>query len=100
LPPQVGDTAENAAIDHSLSVRRPSRDALENRVRQFEASHGCATRPESMGLRVFEETRRRGVLIGKGGLWGNIIRIGPPFIASKSDVDEFIVALDSAFASL
>ena len=49
-------------------------------------------------LRVFEETRKRGVLIGKGGLDGNIIRLGPPLVASKSDVDELITALDAAFA--
>jgi 4-aminobutyrate aminotransferase-like enzyme len=47
---------------------------------------------------VFEETRRRGVLIGKGGLWGNVIRIGPPLIATKSDIDELVAALDAAFA--
>jgi len=55
--------------------------------------------PESV-LRVFEETRRRGVLIGKGGLYGNVIRLGPPLIATKSDIDELIAALDGAFASL
>jgi 4-aminobutyrate aminotransferase-like enzyme len=49
-------------------------------------------------LTVFEETRRRGVLIGKGGLFGNIIRIGPPLIATKSDIDELAAALDAAFA--
>jgi len=49
-------------------------------------------------LRVFEETRRRGVLIGKGGLNGNVIRLGPPLIASKSDIDELVAALDAAFA--
>jgi 4-aminobutyrate aminotransferase-like enzyme len=48
-------------------------------------------------LRVFEETRRRGVLIGKGGLHGNVIRLGPPLIASKSDIDELLAALDAAF---
>jgi 4-aminobutyrate aminotransferase len=49
-------------------------------------------------LRVFEETRRRGVLIGKGGLYGNVIRLGPPLIATKSDIDELVEALDAAFA--
>jgi len=57
--------------------------------------------PDSQSvLRVFEETRRRGVLIGKGGLFGNVIRIGPPLIASKADIDELVTALDGAFASV
>jgi 4-aminobutyrate aminotransferase len=51
-------------------------------------------------LRVFEETRKRGVLIGKGGLYGNVIRLGPPLIASTSDIDELVSALDEAFAVL
>ncbi len=55
--------------------------------------------PDSV-LRVFEETRRRGVLIGKGGLYGNVIRLGMPLIATKSDIDELITALDGAFATL
>jgi 4-aminobutyrate aminotransferase-like enzyme len=49
---------------------------------------------------VFEETRRQGVLIGKGGLYGNVIRIGPPLIASKTDIDELVAALDTAFGAL
>ncbi|HEV8660120.1 MAG TPA: aminotransferase class III-fold pyridoxal phosphate-dependent enzyme, partial [Thermoanaerobaculia bacterium] len=51
-------------------------------------------------LKVFEETRRRGVLIGKGGLFGNVIRLGPPLIATKSDIDELASALDAAFATV
>jgi 4-aminobutyrate aminotransferase-like enzyme len=51
-------------------------------------------------LRVFEETKKRGVLIGKGGLFGNVIRIGPPLIASESDIDELAGALDAAFATV
>jgi 4-aminobutyrate aminotransferase-like enzyme len=47
-----------------------------------------------------EETRRRGVLIGKGGLYGNVIRLGPPLVTTISDIDELIAALDGAFASL
>jgi 4-aminobutyrate aminotransferase-like enzyme len=51
-------------------------------------------------LKVFEETRRRGVLIGKGGLHGNVIRLGPPLIATTSDIDELVAALDGAFATV
>jgi 4-aminobutyrate aminotransferase len=49
--------------------------------------------PEAM-LRVFEETRRQGVLIGKGGLYGNVIRTGLPLNAGKTHVDELTAALD------
>ena len=51
-------------------------------------------------LQVFEETKKRGVLIGKGGLYGNVIRLGPPLIASRADIDEMVTALDGAFASI
>jgi 4-aminobutyrate aminotransferase-like enzyme len=49
---------------------------------------------------VFEKTREFGLLIGKGGLWGHVIRLGPPLNCSKNDVDEAIKALDQAFRSL
>jgi 4-aminobutyrate aminotransferase-like enzyme len=55
--------------------------------------------PEAL-LQVFEETRRRGVLIGKGGLYGNVIRTGLPLIATRDHVDEMITALDAAFGTL
>ena len=51
-------------------------------------------------LKVFEETKKRGVLIGKGGLYGNCIRIGPPLIATKDDMDEMVTALDEALATV
>ncbi|MGK2860175.1 MAG: aspartate aminotransferase family protein [Thermoanaerobaculia bacterium] len=50
-------------------------------------------------MHVFEETKRRGVLIGKGGLHGNVIRLGPPLIASLPDMDVLVDALDGAFAT-
>jgi 4-aminobutyrate aminotransferase len=49
-------------------------------------------------LDVFEETRRQRVLIGKGGLYGNVIRLGPPLIATTAHVDELVAALDKALA--
>jgi 4-aminobutyrate aminotransferase len=51
-------------------------------------------------LKVFEETKRRGVLIGKGGLYGNVIRLGPPLIATKDHVDELATALDEALITV
>lgn len=51
-------------------------------------------------LKLFEATKRRGLLIGKGGLYGNVIRITPPLNISKTDVDEAIRILDQAFAEV
>lgn len=49
-------------------------------------------------LKVFEETKRRGVLIGKGGLYGNVIRTGMMLNSTKDNVDEMIAALDAGFS--
>ena len=51
-------------------------------------------------LKVFEETKRRGVLIGKGGLYGNVIRTGLMLNSSKDQVDELVAALDAGFATV
>jgi 4-aminobutyrate aminotransferase-like enzyme len=55
--------------------------------------------PQSV-LRVFEETKRRGVLIGKGGLYGNVIRTGLMLNSTKDTVNELVEALDYAFSRL
>ena len=49
---------------------------------------------------VFEETKAKRVLIGKGGLYGNVLRLGPPLIADKNNIDELIAALDAAFSAV
>lgn len=50
--------------------------------------------------RVMEAARREGLLIGKGGQHGNILRISPPMNIAKADVDEFARLLDLAFAAV
>jgi alanine-glyoxylate transaminase/(R)-3-amino-2-methylpropionate-pyruvate transaminase len=50
-------------------------------------------------LRLFEATKARGLLIGKGGLYGNTVRIAPPLNIGKADVDEALRILDDAFAA-
>ncbi len=47
--------------------------------------------------RLLEETRDQRLLIGKGGLCGNVARISPPMNISKTDVDEFVQRLDRSF---
>jgi 4-aminobutyrate aminotransferase len=43
---------------------------------------------------LMEAARRNGLLLGKGGMYGNSIRISPPLNVGKSDVDEFARLLD------
>jgi 4-aminobutyrate aminotransferase-like enzyme len=50
-------------------------------------------------LKVFEETKKRGVLIGKGGVYGNVIRTGLMLNAGKPEVDELVAALDAGLAA-
>ena len=42
---------------------------------------------------LMEAARENRLLIGKGGTYGNVIRITPPLNISKSDVDEFALRL-------
>jgi len=47
---------------------------------------------------VMERARVNGLLVGKGGLYGNVIRMSPPLNISKADVDQALVALDTSLA--
>lgn len=51
-------------------------------------------------LRLFEETKKRGLLIGKGGLYGNVLRISPPMTVGKADIDRALAALRESFAAV
>lgn len=49
-------------------------------------------------MEVMEAARDYGILVGKGGLYGNVLRITPPLNIGRSDVDEFLRLLDASFA--
>jgi len=44
--------------------------------------------------------RDQRILVGKGGLYGNVIRISPPMNIAKDDVDEFIRRFDRSLAGV
>jgi len=46
--------------------------------------------------RVLEETRARGLLVGKGGLYGNVLRIAPPLSVSMQQAEEALSLLGDA----
>lgn len=51
-------------------------------------------------LALFEETRRRGLLIGKGGLYGNVIRIAPMLNSTRDEIEEGVNILAASFQAM
>lgn len=47
---------------------------------------------------VFERCRELGVLVGKGGLFGNTLRIKPPMCITREDIDFLVKCLDVALS--
>lgn len=49
---------------------------------------------------VVENVKELGLLVGKGGLWGQTIRIAPPMNITRADADFILAALDEAIANV
>ncbi|KPJ59706.1 MAG: alanine--glyoxylate aminotransferase [Latescibacteria bacterium DG_63] len=64
-------------------------ETVGNRVPNTEAT-----------LQLFEETRERRLLIGKGGLYGNVIRISPPMTVTSEEIEEAVEILHDSFAAM
>ena len=67
-------------------------ELVEDRRTKAPAKEACA--------QVFERVKELGLLVGKGGLYGNVIRIKPPMCIGQADVDFLIEVFDMALSEL
>ena len=93
---------------------------LKERLQELQAKHALIGEVRGMGLLLGVELvrdrrtkepaaretnallarcRDQRVLVGKGGLYGNVIRISPPMNIGQGDVEEFIRRFDAALAA-
>ena len=119
----VASTAAKAVIDfieeHNLSINAAEVGAhLREKLLDLQRRHSIIGDVRGMGLlqamelvedresrkpapaqtlAIMEAARENGILLGKGGLYGNVLRISPPLNISKSDVDEFARQLEASF---
>jgi 4-aminobutyrate aminotransferase-like enzyme len=117
-------TAGKAVLDYieeqNLRVNAAEVGAhLRNRLLELQEKHSLIGEVRGMGLmqaielvddrktkapataataQIMEATRENRIMVGKGGLDGNVLRITPPLNIGKTDVDEFARLLDRSFA--
>lgn len=65
-----------------------------------ELVHGGKRPAPDLLNRWLEETRKRGLLIGKGGLYGNVARIAPHLNITPADAEEMLRIMDEAMAQV
>ena len=51
-------------------------------------------------LLMMDAARENRIMIGRGGIYGNVLRLSPPMNINRADVDEFILRLDASFAKV
>jgi len=54
----------------------------------------------ALAAEVLEATRHRGLLIGRGGMYNNVLRMSPPMNIGREDVDEAIRILEESFVAV
>ena len=67
-------------------------ELVEDRISKKPATDACA--------QVLELAKQRGLLLGKGGLHGNTLRIKPPMCIGKDDADFLIACLDEILSEV
>jgi 4-aminobutyrate aminotransferase len=118
----IATTAAKAVIDfieeQNLSINAAEVGAyFRDKLLELQAKHSIIGDVRGMGLlqavelvedpvsktpaaaqttAIMEAARENGILLGKGGLHGNVLRFSPPMNIGKSDVDEFARLLDAS----
>jgi len=54
----------------------------------------------ALAAQVLEEARERGLLIGKGGLFGHALRMAPPLTLSEAEAKEGLGLLTDALRAV
>jgi 4-aminobutyrate aminotransferase len=102
---KVGNRLMNAVRGHSAEnpvVGEVRGKGLMIGIELVEPGSTAPSPPAA--AKVMEEAKRRGLLIGKGGLYGNVLRIAPPLSLTEEEADEGAgrlgEALDAAAAAV
>ena len=70
-------------------------------MQAFEIVKGGSKEPDpAMATKLVSEARKAGLLIGKGGRWGNAIRIAPMLNTTAADIDAGCDLLEQALAKI
>ena len=57
---------------------------------------GTDTPDPAAAAKAMEETKARGLLVGKGGRFGNVLRLAPPMTLTEAEADEGLSILSEA----
>ena len=60
---------------------------------------GDRTPDPALAGRAFEAARQRGLLLGKGGRFGNVFRIAPPMLVTADEIDRGVRILGESLAA-
>jgi 4-aminobutyrate aminotransferase-like enzyme len=60
---------------------------------------GDRTPDAALTARIFEAARVEGLIIGKGGRWGNVFRIAPPMLIDEAQIDDGLAMLERALVA-
>ncbi|MES4908595.1 MULTISPECIES: aminotransferase class III-fold pyridoxal phosphate-dependent enzyme [unclassified Streptomyces] len=87
-----------AVADHSALIADVRGRGLMVAIDLVDPTTGTASPTHTS--RLMEETKRRGLLAGKGGLTGETLRLAPPLTLSRAEAEEGLAILRAAIEAV